>query len=99
MLGKCPKCSIKLLPKELEKLKKGDSARCYKCGLLYVNTPSSIFLKLFLMLFLPFIVPLFKVKILTIIACIISFFIVALYHQMQAYLPLIEEKKLDDYFL
>lgn len=51
------------------------------------------------MLFLPIIIPLFKVKILTIISCIISFFIVALYHQMQAYLPLVEEKKLDEYFL
>ncbi len=94
MMGKCPKCSVKLEEKELDSLKKGDSARCYKCGNLYVNKPFWIFLKLILMVSLPFIAPIFKIKLVTFIACIISFLLVALYHQIQAYLPLIEENKL-----
>ena len=94
MLGKCPKCSVKLLPKELDKLKKGDSARCYKCGNLYVNKPLWIFLKLILMIGLPFVGTLFKITWLTLPACAISFFLVAQYHWIQAYLPLIEENKL-----
>ena len=94
MLGKCPKCSIKLSEPELQNLKNGDSARCFKCGKLYVNKPFWIFLKLILMVSLPFLAPLLKIKIVTLIACFISFLLVALYHQIQAYLPLIEENKL-----
>ena len=94
MLGKCPKCSIRLQQTELENLKKGDSARCFKCGGLYVNSPLWIFLKLILMVSLPFIAPIFKIKFLTLLACAISFVLVALYHWLQAYLPLVEENKL-----
>jgi hypothetical protein len=92
MLGKCPKCSIKLQDKELENLKQGESARCFKCGKLYTNKPFWIFLKLILMVSLPFVAPLLKIKAVTLIACMISFILVALYHQIQAYLPLIEEQ-------
>ncbi len=94
MLGKCPKCAIKLLAAELENLKKGDSARCFKCGKLYVSKPFWIFFKLILMVSLPFITPLFNIKWLTFLACVISFILIALYHQLQAYLPIIEEHEL-----
>jgi len=94
MLGKCPKCQIRLRDQELDNLKKGESARCYKCGKLYVNTPLWIYLKFYSMPFLVFIVPLLKIKALTIFSCILGIVIAALFHPLQAYMPLIEENEL-----
>jgi hypothetical protein len=94
MFGKCPKCLIKLKDEELANLKKGDGALCFKCGRLYVSSPLWIHLKFYSIPFFVFIVPWLKIKFLTIISCALGFMVIALYHELQAYLPLIEEKDL-----
>lgn len=95
MFGKCPKCLVKLKEQELKNLKTGSEARCFKCGRLYVNKPLWIHLKFYSIFVFTFIIPMLKIKILTITSCIFGFFIIALYHELQAYLPLVEEKDLE----
>lgn len=94
MLGKCPKCLVRLKEEELQNLKKGHSARCDKCGKLYANKPLWIHLKLYSM-FLPLVVPLLKIDVLTIISFVFGFSIIVFYHELQAYLPLVDEDELD----
>lgn len=94
MFGKCPLCKVKLKQEELNKLKKREAARCFKCGKLYINTPKWVITKFVLMLILPIIVPPLKIKILTVAALVISFLIIALYHNLKPYMPLIEENML-----
>jgi hypothetical protein len=92
MFGKCPRCSIALKQEELKNLKEGESARCFICGRLYVSHPLWIYLKLF-SLFLPILVIPFKVKLLTLLVSVTAFISIIFYHEIQAYLPLIEENE------
>ena len=93
MFGKCPECNMKLKKEELSHLKKGDAARCYRCGKRYVTQPLWIYIKL-LVLALPLVVGQFVIKYLTLLSCLITFLTVVFYHEVQAYFPLIEEIKL-----
>ena len=93
MFGKCPKCKAKLKVEELSNLKKGEAARCYGCGRLFVPKPLWIYLR-YLIMFLPLLVAEFNLKFLTLLSSAVTFYVVVFYHDLQAYMPLIEENKL-----
>ena len=93
MFGKCPECNMKLKKEELSHLKKGDAARCYRCGKLFMPKPSWIYLR-YLIMFLPLLVVEFNLKFLTLLASAVTFFVVVFYHDLQAYMPLVEENEL-----
>lgn len=93
MLGKCSKCNIKLKNEELNNLKRGDAARCYSCGSLLVPKPLWIYLR-FLIMFLPFLVAECNLKFMTLLSSAITFYVAVFYHDLQAYMPLVEENEL-----
>lgn len=97
MFGKCPKCQVSFRKEELKNLKNGSSARCYKCGKVYMSKPFWIYCKFYSMPFLVFVVPMLGVKPLTIVSCVTGLLIAALFHDIQVYLPLMEDKN-DDFF-
>ena len=95
MLGKCPACKVRFKQEELKRLVKGKNARCYQCGKLYVTQPFWIYFKLIMMLGIPFgVLPFMQAGILFYMLIGVGLLLVAWYHHLQAYLPLIEENKL-----
>jgi hypothetical protein len=79
---------VKLDKPQLDNLKKGTNAVCKKCNNFYHCSPPWVIGKLILILVIPVLMVFIHSKMVIILLAILELILVALFHELQGFLPL-----------